>query len=243
MKRSQYWLGSLAVFSGTVGAQSAVTIYGLVDQGVVKMNSGTSIAANPGAGNIDQWNVKHGAQSRLGFRGTEDLGDGLSAFFQLEHRLLADTGAAVDPFWAGRSVVGLRHRRYGEVSLGRDFLPAFWPAVTADPWGWDTIGQMGRPYTWALYAGGDGAGIRDNNTVQYKSPDFAGFSDIFETFFGAEFRRRERRSDAIEVGEEQEHLAHRQVRVQPRAGGDESDAPLHLFGMLGGGEAFDGGPP
>ena len=141
---------ALTALAGEAAAQSSnVTIYGTIDQQVIKMNAGTSAAANPGAGTVNQWNIKHGAQPRLGFRGVEDLGGGLSALFHLEHRFGADDGAAVTPFWAGRSVVGLRSASFGELTLGREYLPAFWPAVAADPWGWDTIGQMGRIYTWA----------------------------------------------------------------------------------------------
>ena len=167
---------ALAGFSGAASAQSTVTIYGIVDQGVIKMNDAPT-TANPGAGTRAQWNMKNGAFSRLGFRGTEDLGGGLYALFHLEHRFTADDGLPAVPFWNGRSVVGLRSDTLGELTLGRDYLPAFWPAVTADPWGWDTIGQMGRRmYTWANYSGGDAIGIRDNNMAVYKSPNLNGLT-------------------------------------------------------------------
>jgi predicted porin len=189
MKSPLFTAAALAVIAGAASAQSSnVTIYGIVDAGVIKMNNGTSIGMNPGAGNVNQWNVKSGAAPRLGFRGAEDLGGGLTALFHLEHRFNMDDGATASPFWAGRSVVGLRSASLGEVHLGRDYQPAFWPAVAVDPWGWDTIGQMGRAYTWANYAGGDPAptapGIRDANTVNYKTPDLNGFTAMGSVALG-----------------------------------------------------------
>ena len=183
MKKSRFALAALVAMGGAASAQtSSVTIYGTMDLGIIKMNGGTSTGANPGNGTARQWNMKSGAQPRMGFRGVEDLGGGLQAYFHLEHRFQVDDGAAQVPFWFGRSVVGLRSDTLGEVNLGRDYLPAFWPAVANDPWGWDTVGQFGRFYTWANYAGGDAAGIvsapgtRDNNAITYKTPDMNGFS-------------------------------------------------------------------
>jgi len=124
---------TLAGFAGGASAQSSVTIYGIVDNRVVKMNDAPT-TVNSGAGTRDQWNMRNGAAGRLGFRGTEDLGGGLSALFHLEHRY-ADDGTSLTPFWNGRSVVGLRSNTLGELTLGRDYLPAFWPAVKVDPVG------------------------------------------------------------------------------------------------------------
>jgi predicted porin len=70
-------LSAVAAWAGAAAAQSDnVTLYGIVDQQVIKMNDSTSLAANPGAGGNNQWNLKHGAQPRLGFRGQEGSGSG-----------------------------------------------------------------------------------------------------------------------------------------------------------------------
>jgi len=179
-------LSVLAFAAGAAAAQTAassVTIYGIVDQGIIKMNNGTSNVLNSGGGARGQWNVKQGAAPRLGFRGVEDIGGGVQAFFHLEHRFLADDGSASTPFWTGRSVVGLRGAA-GEITIGRDYLPAFWPGVAVDPWGWDTVGQMGLAYTWARYAGGDAAGIRNSNAITYRSPAFGGLTASLQTALG-----------------------------------------------------------
>ncbi|NRF72095.1 porin [Aquincola sp. S2] len=167
-------LATLALAAGPAAAQS-VTIWGIVDQGLVKMNDGASIAANSGAGLRNETVVKPAWQNRLGFRRSEDLGDGLAAFFDIEHRFSADDGVAATPFWTGRSVVGLRSPKWGTLTLGRDYNPAFYPSVALDPWAWNTVGQMGLATTWARYAGNDG-GPRNNNMIQWRTPDFSGLT-------------------------------------------------------------------
>ena len=67
----------LAVVSTACFAQSEVTIYGRVDLGYVK-DVGSSVKT-----------LRDGATSMLGFRGAEDLGGGLSVFFDLDHRFIA----------------------------------------------------------------------------------------------------------------------------------------------------------
>lgn len=175
MKKSLLALAVLGAFAGAASAQSSVTIYGLLDQGIAKSNSGTSI--NPGAGDSfgNKWALQQGAASRLGFRGVEDLGGGLSAFFDFQHRFNPDTGAqSADAFWQAKSVVGLKGG-FGTLTLGRDYVLAFWPAVNADPWGWDTVGQFGPRYTLAGYATRDGS-FRNRNQVAYTTPSFGGFT-------------------------------------------------------------------
>jgi predicted porin len=156
-------------------AQSGLVIYGIADVGVARMNDGASIAVFTGAGKQDALVEKTGWPNRLGFRGTEDLGGGNAAWFHLEHRFNLDDGTPATPWWQGRSVVGLSGRSWGEVALGRDYLPAFWQALTLDPWSWSTVGQMGSIYTWARYGGAEQL-PRNNNVVAYKTPDFGGLT-------------------------------------------------------------------
>lgn len=174
MKKSLLALAVLGAFAGAASAQSSVTIYGSLDQAVTKGNGGT--AANAGAnGTSKAWQVRESNGSRLGFRGNEDLGGGLSAQFQIEHRFQPDTGALTNSsvFWQGRSYVQLSSATAGRVYLGRDYSPAFWPAVKSDPFGWDGVGQMGSTM-WAGYL--TNSGVRVNNTVGYKSPSFSGLT-------------------------------------------------------------------
>jgi predicted porin len=159
----------------TLAAAQSVVIYGIVDAGYAHMNDGASITVFSGAGTLGNSSLKTGWPNRLGFRGTEDLGGGNAAWFHLEHRFNVDDGSAQTPWWTGRSVVGLSGTAWGELALGRDYLPAFWPALALDPWAWSTVGQVGYIYTWARYTGAETV-PRNNNMVSYKTPDIAGFT-------------------------------------------------------------------
>jgi len=166
-------LALLAATSLAAQAQSNVTIYGVVDLGIVKGNGGT--ASNPFAlGTSKAWTMQERTSSRLGLRGQEELGGGLSAQFQIEHRFRPDTGAVTNPtFWHGRSYVQLSSVSLGRVYLGREYSPAYWPANQTDPAGWDGVGSLGA----IQYAGFTStAGIRTNNTVGYHSPNLGGLT-------------------------------------------------------------------
>ena len=193
MKKSIVALAVLGAFAGAASAQSSVTVYGLLDMSVAKGNGGT--ASNPGAlGTSKAWTVQQSAGSRLGFRGNEDLGGGLSAQFQIEHRFNPDTGTQTNAapaanttppssnpgiFWQGRSYVQLTSAAVGSIYLGRDYSPAFWPAVKSDPFGWDGVGQIGSQ-AYAGYLTPDavslGGGVRTSNTVGVKTASFGGLT-------------------------------------------------------------------
>jgi predicted porin len=181
MKKSLLALAVLGAFAGAASAQSSVTIYGSLDQAVARGNGGTAgnnggSAGNPSLTNNGKaWFVQQSNSSRLGFRGNEDLGGGLSAQFQIEHRFTPDDGNANAVFWAGRSYVQLSSASAGRIYLGRDYTPAFWPAVKSDPFGWDGVGQLGT-LQWAGYLTppNPNGGVRTSNTVGYKSPSFGG---------------------------------------------------------------------
>lgn len=177
LNRSIIAAAALAAVSSAALAQSNVTIYGLIDQGVIKGNGGT--ATNPGAlGTSKAWTLGQASTSRLGFRGTEDLGGGLSAQFQIEHRLNPDTGAqnSANAFWNGRSYVQLTSKAVGAVYLGREYTPSFNVQVKSDPFGNDGVGQAGSAALWGNYQAPDaiGNGSRTSNTVGYKSPVLMG---------------------------------------------------------------------
>jgi predicted porin len=129
MKKSLLALAVFGAFAGAASAQSSVTMYGRVDLSIGK-ESGQSAKF-----------LQNGSGSRLGMRGVEDLGGGMKALFNIEHRFNADTGAQTDGgrFWTGRSIVGLEGG-FGQVVLGREYTTAFLQSqLAADPWGWDTV--------------------------------------------------------------------------------------------------------
>jgi predicted porin len=116
----KFKLGALALASMLAApafAQSSVSLYGRVSMGVQNLS-------NDGQGFL----VNQESSSRLGFRGTEDLGGGLKAFFQLENRFFPDTGAN-DPvnnaqFFKDKAWVGLSGG-FGTLYFGRNYSPSF----------------------------------------------------------------------------------------------------------------------
>lgn len=189
--RDRFLLIACLGWATVAQAQSAVTIYGRVDLGVTKQNAGTSAmtGSNGKTGpDGDRWDVRHGSESRLGFLGREDLGDGLSAGFQLEHRFLADTGVADPVFWKARSYVYIDSKKLGNVYLGREYVPIFWPALKLDPWLWDTVGSPGLNHQLATYRIDGHA--RANNSIGYKSINFAGFTTNLVVSAGEGVRNR-----------------------------------------------------
>lgn len=178
-------------------AQSSVTIYGIIDQGLTKADSGTTPAAMlPGRAPDDRWNVKAGNTSRLGFRGNEDLGGGSYTRFHLETRFAADTGALSNAsvFWLGRSVAAIGSRSWGEIYAGREYSPAFWVALGADPTSWSYVSQLGSPYTYANYtpvaSTVEATNIRWSNTIGYKSPTLGPVTFEIATAAGEGRRQR-----------------------------------------------------
>ena len=167
MKKSLLALAVLGAFAGAASAQSSVTLYGKLDLGFAKA-----------AGSADK-QVADGSSSRVGFRGVEDLGGGLKAMFQFEHRFNPDTGTVTNAaFWHGISTVGLGGS-FGTVNLGRQYTAAFSLATDViDPFGGYTVaGLRGESLTKSV------ARLRTDNSVRYDGA-FGGLkvaADIAET--------------------------------------------------------------
>lgn len=144
----------IAGLSAASASAQGVQIYGRIDQGY-RYDSGGP-----------KHQIANGSNNGLGFKGSEDLGGGLSAFFHLEHRFQADTGTANTPFWDEIAIVGLRGG-FGEIKLGRQGGP-FGAGPDPDAFGGDTVGGRGERKA--------GADDKYNNGVVYGTPDFNGFS-------------------------------------------------------------------
>ena len=84
MKKSLLSLAALGAFAGVAHAQSSVTLYGVVDTGILVNNN---------VKGLHQYSLSQGTSSRWGLKGTEDLGGGLSAIFTLENGYATATGA------------------------------------------------------------------------------------------------------------------------------------------------------
>ncbi|NDZ18826.1 porin [Variovorax sp. WS11] len=148
MKKSLVALATLAV-AGVASAQSSVTLFGVVDAAVSgysnKSDNSNSLLIPP-VGYVDSIKVKRTAlatngynASRVGFRGTEDLGGGLAASFWLEAPIKNDDGSEGIATFARRSTVSLSGG-FGEIRLGRDYTPHFWNDTVFDPFGTNGVG-------------------------------------------------------------------------------------------------------
>ena len=154
----------LALCSG-VQAQSTVSLYGAVDLYLNSAKSGgTSYTRLEEGGN---------AASRLGFRGSEDLGGGLQAAFLLEAGIALDTGAGTLPgpglMFTRQSYLALGNAS-GAVELGRMYTPMFFSMARSDPY---AVNAVFSPQN--LVAAVDGQpglkafNARANNMVRYRS--------------------------------------------------------------------------
>jgi GBP family porin len=136
MKMRQLALTSAILVAGAAHAQSSVTLFGLIDTGVVYVNNQRAVATNPNVGG-SSWSLQSGNvfTSRWGLRGTEDLGGGLSAVFWLENGFNVDTGAFKNggDLFGRQAWVGLSATQYGTVTLGRqyDFMVSYLAPLSA----------------------------------------------------------------------------------------------------------------
>lgn len=164
MNKKIFAAAMLAASAGAVSAQSAVTIYGIADAGLVRESGGA-------AGTVNKLTSGVGSASRIGFRGTEDLGGGLAAIFTLETGYRMDTGVLDSAALFNRQAfVGLKSRA-GTLTLGRQYTP--WHlALTqvGDPFGTGFAGSSKNLFP------DSGTNVRTSNTVVYSAPVTMGFS-------------------------------------------------------------------
>ena len=154
-----------ALAQSTNGNASGVTVYGRVDLGMGRYAKDFKTSEDTMAMQQDS------STARLGFRGTEDLGDGLSAFFNLEHRFKADTGNQDgNLMWKDKAFVGLAHTTYGQLTLGRQSSPLDMRGVNGrfEAFGGDSLASNG----------GRGAKFvaKWDNAAYYQSPSFSGLA-------------------------------------------------------------------
>lgn len=156
---------SLALAASGAHAQNSVTLYGVVDTGLMYVhNSG---------GHASQWLMASGTESgsRWGLKGSEDLGGGLRTLFQLENGFSSTSGALGQGgrMFGRQAYVGLSGDNWGSVTLGRQYDPLI---------------DLVQPVQGDNYLGGffsspgdiDNAdnSARINNAVKWSSPNWSG---------------------------------------------------------------------
>ena len=165
MKKTCLAIALLSLLPLAAHAQTSVTVYGIADASV-------GIEDTDAPGEDSRTVISSGTQgtSRIGFRGTEDLGNGLKALFNIEAGVALDTGAAdAAGMFQRRAVVGLQGS-FGTITVGREYSPIAAVMQSSDPLGHGFYGSN-------LGSFGTGRATRRlSNSVNYKSEALSGFT-------------------------------------------------------------------
>ena len=176
MRKSLFALSILSTVAGTVHAQSTMTLYGILDEGLMINTNAKNVVNGKNVGGR-QFSVDSNAGtqgSRWGMRGAEDLGGGTTAIFVLESGINVSTGAFGQGGTAfGRQAyVGLASNSLGSVTLGRQydsindyvgnygFAAAYGGSTTEHPGDLDNVNHT----------------FRANSTIKYASSNFNGLT-------------------------------------------------------------------
>lgn len=165
MRKSSWAAAALCVTPAVVYAQSSVTLYGLLDEGLTFVSNEKGHSAwllQSGGGSLSRW----------GLKGAEDLGGGLKAIFTLENGFDTSTGSLSNNgrLFGRQAYVGISSP-YGTLTLGRQYEEVA-----------EMLSPVAAGLNWAVYLAhaGDvdntGGSIRINNSVKYASPKVAGFT-------------------------------------------------------------------
>lgn len=182
-RKTAFALAVAILGAGVAQAQSNVTVFGVLDIGYLN-------ARATGGGSVSSVNTDGNTSSRLGFRGEEDLGNGMKASFWMEAAVNPDsgTGGATSTdnksslntgglTFGRRSTVSL-HGGFGELRLGRDFTPTFTNlSVAIHPFGTNGVGNAGQLF-YPVAAGGTTprTNVRASNAINYFTPNMSGFT-------------------------------------------------------------------
>ena len=198
MKKTLAAVAVLGAFAGSALAAD-VQLYGVVDTGL-RYTHFDGDAAAAGYDAVDKFEMKSGQQSgsRFGFKGTEDLGNGLTVGFILENQFNSDDGSLSDSDHFFRREASLfLEGGFGKIAMGRigsiNNGVSSWAQfgmLSAFGTSWDYSAQMG---TWAV-----GAGIWDN-MIAYQTPTFAGFTVYAQYGMGSNNNENESSSDRYDA--------------------------------------------
>lgn len=153
-------IGAVVGCSHAALAQSSVTLYGVIDEAIryqtgSATSTGHSYAMSEGAVN----------GTRLGFKGSEDLGGGMRAIFDLQSgfNIANGTRDQQGQEFGRYAYMGLQSNQYGTLTMGRQYggIYTFY-AFNFDPIGGGNINAT----DWSLFL----VGIRFDNTAQYEIP-------------------------------------------------------------------------
>lgn len=161
MQKKLLALAVASLVSAPAFAQSQVSVYGIIDVGIQSGKYSDAV------GNLTRMVNGGNNTNRIGFKGTEDLGNGMKANFVLESQPGPDTGVLVGNLWNRLATVGLSGNSWGSVNAGRQYTPWF-SAQAAN----DLFYTAGIGTNYSLL-GGD---TRMSNSLRYDSVSMNGFT-------------------------------------------------------------------
>jgi predicted porin len=166
MKKHHLALATFCALASTAHAQSSVTLYGIVDEGI---DYQSNAAGHP------SWSMLGGVMSgsRWGLRGSEDLGGGMKAIFVLENGFNPSNGGFGQGglMFGRQAYVGLGDR-FGTVTLGRQYesvVDYVGPLEAGDQWGGYIAAHPGDLDNF-------NNSYRANNTVKFASANYNGLT-------------------------------------------------------------------
>ncbi|WP_241030441.1 porin [Paraburkholderia sp. Ac-20347] len=175
--RRMVFAGLLLALSATASAQGSVTLYGILDSGLLYQNK-TAPDGHSGVAFLDgAW-----LPSIYGLRGKEDIGGGYSVNFNLQGGFSTGTGALGDSnggIFGRAATVGVSGP-FGDVKLGVQFSPFFLAVTDGDPRGMPQFGSQLVQYFQQFGI----TGIFDSNAIVYTSPKLYGFTGALEYAVG-----------------------------------------------------------
>jgi predicted porin len=167
MKKQCFALAALCALAGTAHAQSSVTLYGIIDEGIDYQSN---------ANGHPSWSMLGGVMSgsRFGMRGAEDLGGGAKAIFVLENGFNPSNGGFGQGglMFGRQAYVGLSSANYGTITLGRQYdsvVDYVGPLEAGDQWGGYIAAHPGDLDNF-------NNAYRANNTVKFTSAKYAGLT-------------------------------------------------------------------
>lgn len=172
MKYSTVVIASLVACSASPAWSQGVTLAGVVD-------AAARHVSNEGRGSVSSLVSGSNSTSKIIVRGVESLGGGLSAGFHLEHGFQLDSGAQVSStqFWDRRATVHLVDKEWGEIRMGRDYVPNYLNWNRFDPFAYVGAGGANNfisatpngPIR-SAFGSGLNTTVRSNDSLQYILP-------------------------------------------------------------------------
>lgn len=160
------------MLAGVAHAQSSVTLYGIVDNGIGYQSSATTLGSTSGGRSLVKMTTGVYAADRLGFKGVEDLGGQSQAIFALEEGFNAANGAEATSglMFSRLAYVGLTNAAFGTLTAGRQYSAYYTLLQPFSP----------EPRLTGYYAAhpgdidGTDTDFHENNALVYTSPNFHG---------------------------------------------------------------------